>query len=452
MIKERNAANGKEIDLKEERKIAKEMYANLGLNQKGQWDGAVRSHLEKWRRIPAIIKSVVRKNPSITYHGIANEIDYWCSASTIQRWITSREGYKLYSERVIPLLSVAQKEKHLAFAKHLLNNWGRGSGKYLLIHFDEKWFWGLLMRNTAKSFEDIKQRVMKIYHKCHVSKTMGIAVVGFAFDDTLENGGTAIKMLFHRAQSAKVAQRKTKNKEGKVLREKDDVYFVDCSVTGSSEGTSKDPKFPLLSYFKYAVFPEIEKLTGPGGKFAGYTPIIQGDNAGPHTDAKYTKFVKEHCQSKGWFWEPQGPQMPHINVLDLAVFPAMSRQHCHLARSLHGTRVLKEDEIWNAAVQVWEDLPSSSVANAFVLAGRVAQKIIVSAGGNDFLSGVEGSLHSGVRTDFFNTDDGNRRRDGNHIPFESEEGNHCQTNPMELLNKIELPCEEKDGAKTCISI
>ena len=34
--------------------------------------------------------------------------------------------------------------------------------------------------------------------------------------------------------------------------------------------------------------------------------------------------------------KPQGPQMPHVNVLDLAVFPSMSKRHSHLARSLHG--------------------------------------------------------------------------------------------------------------------
>ena len=92
-----------------------------------------------------------------------------------------------------------QKEKYLVFAKYFLNNWGRGSEKYLLIYFDEKWYRGLLISNIAKSFEDIKQCIMKVYYKCHMLKTTGIAVMGFAFDDTLENRGTAIKMLFHRA-------------------------------------------------------------------------------------------------------------------------------------------------------------------------------------------------------------------------------------------------------------
>ena len=97
-------------------------------------------------------------------------------------------------------------------------------------------------------------------------------MAGMAFDDTLENGGVAMKMLFHRAQSAKVAQRLSKNKDGKVLRKKGDVYFVDCCVTGAHEVTPKDPKFPLLSYLKHTVFSEIEKLTKPGGRFFGSHP------------------------------------------------------------------------------------------------------------------------------------------------------------------------------------
>ena len=70
----------------------------------------------------------------------------------------------------------------------------------------------------------------------------------------------------------------------------------------------------------------------------------------------------------------------------------MSKRHCSIARSLHGVRVLREDEIWNAAVKVWEDLPSSKVANAFVLTGRIAKKIINSNGRNDFPSGIDGTL------------------------------------------------------------
>jgi len=182
------------MDLKETKKNAKADFHSVSATEKEKWEAAARAHLERHQRIPYIIRDVVRKNAPITYHGIANALGHWSSASTIQRWITSREGYKQYSDKVIPLLTQAQKEKHVVFAKHLLNNWSRGQGKYLLIHFDEKWFLGMLMWMTAKTFQGDEENVMKIYH---TSETMSIAAVGMAFEDSLENGGIGVKMLFH---------------------------------------------------------------------------------------------------------------------------------------------------------------------------------------------------------------------------------------------------------------
>ena len=79
-----------------------------------------------------------------------------------------------------------------------MNLWGKEKGKFLLIHYDEKWCWGMLLRSTAKSFDGVDKQTYKTYHKCHLSKTMGIAVVAMAFEDTLENGGDAIKLIFQR--------------------------------------------------------------------------------------------------------------------------------------------------------------------------------------------------------------------------------------------------------------
>jgi len=52
------------------------------------------------------------------------------------------------------------------------------------------------------------------YHKNHINKVMMTAFTAFAFEDTLENGGDAIKL-------------------------------VDCAVTGSKDGTAKDPQCSL---------------------------------------------------------------------------------------------------------------------------------------------------------------------------------------------------------------
>ena len=81
-----------------------------------------------------------------------------------------------YTERVIPLLTQEQKHKHLKFAKHYLNNWGLGAGKFILFHYDEKWFWGLLLRKTAKTFEEfeekMKKRAMHTKRYGHIIKTI----------------------------------------------------------------------------------------------------------------------------------------------------------------------------------------------------------------------------------------------------------------------------------------
>lgn len=183
-------------------------------------------------------------------------------------------------------------------------------------------------------------------------------------------------------------------------------------VTKIKENNDGDLSLTVqLLWFKEIVFPAIKKLVGKGGKYEGYRPIIQGDNAGPHRDERFMNYVKDFCERMGWYWEPQGPQMPHINVLDLAVFPQMSRNHCELVRRRGGMRVLKEDEIWDGAENVWRHMPSCDVARAFVLSYRIAKKIVSVKGDNSFLTGKKGGLHSNVRKDFKDTEKGIERRD-----------------------------------------
>jgi len=69
-------------------------------------------------------------------------------------------------------------------------------------------------------------------------------------------------------------------------------------------------------------------------------------------------------------------------------------------------------------VKLWNDLPSSKMANVFVLANRIARKIEETKGGNEFLAGKKGGVSSGIRRDFVATDFGNRRRDGAKLIFE----------------------------------
>ena len=47
----------------------------------------------------------------------------------------------------------------------------------------------MLLRETANKLYGINQEAVRAYHKSHISKTTGIAVVGVAFEDILDNCG-----------------------------------------------------------------------------------------------------------------------------------------------------------------------------------------------------------------------------------------------------------------------
>ena len=217
--------------------------------------------------------------------------------------------------------------------------------------------------------------------------------------------------------------------DGPILRNKGDIYFTDVAVTGSNEGTSDDPKFALLPLFKETIVPMVESLVGPGGQFAGYTPVLQGDQAGPHQDSRFNTELTKLIQPLGWLYEPQAPQMPHANNLDLAVFPAMSKRHSALTRECHSTKVLKKDEIFDAAVKVFNELPSSKIARGYVQCHRLMGKVIKENGGNSFVRKGQNGLSCGISDDFNDTSDGIKRKDGKTIAAPSADASMLLTRP-----------------------
>jgi hypothetical protein len=99
-----------------------------------------------------------------------------------------------------------------------------------------------------------------------------------------------------------------------------------------------------------------------------------------------------------------------MNVLDLSVFPCMSKRHIQKSRECGGCRVLPTDEIWQNAQDVWKELPNAKVASGYVHAYRIAAKVIQAEGDNKFL-GSGGSIHCGIGKDFKETENGIKRKD-----------------------------------------
>jgi len=246
-----------------------------------------------------------------------------------------------------------------------------------------------------------------LYHKNHIEKVTAVAVTAYAFSGNVENGRDGLKLGLYHVQASHIAkQRVCKSHrdddgklcyDGEIIREAGDAYLVNCNVTGSHHGTSDNPKFCLLDLFWDHIFPCVDALVRAGGEYPNYIPVFHGDNARPHQDS----------QTKGWHWEPQAPQMPHMNNLDLAVFPTMSKQHSALLRQNSNKMALAE-EIWEKCESVWKQLASSTIARGFVLAYRLAPKVIKHKGTNEFLCNTD--FHCNVQDDYYNTPKGIRKK------------------------------------------
>ena len=120
---------------------------------------------------------------------------------------------------------------------------------------------------------------------------------------------------------------------------------MDGTVTRSNEGTHDEPKFSLKTLSLKFDFPKIKKLLRDcASKYYGYIPIIQGDDTGLHNNGEFVSNCSKYSKRNGMHWEPHAPQMPYLNNLDLAVFPAMNRRHADLlGRVVSNTS--KNDEI-----------------------------------------------------------------------------------------------------------
>ena len=116
--KEKNSVEEKASLLKE--KFGK--YNNIYEDENAKWEFARRSHLILHKNIKHELIDFFRNNPKVSWESLAAGVDKWCSYSTIRQYMTTRAGYKLYDERVIPLLSKEHKGKHISFAKRFCNN------------------------------------------------------------------------------------------------------------------------------------------------------------------------------------------------------------------------------------------------------------------------------------------------------------------------------------------
>ena len=124
---------------------------------------------------------------------------------------------------------------------------------------------------------------------------------------------------------------------------------------------------------------------------------------GPHKEGGFHQWLTTAFITRGWKLELQAPQGPYTNVLDLQVFPAMSKKHSELLQIFNNTEA-DTDRIWKIAMEIWKGISSSMIARSFLLAYRIMRKLIETKGDTDWLK--NGAPHCHVRRDFYDTERG----------------------------------------------
>ena len=79
ILERQSEVQGETINYAEQNKCSSEDFEKLTKGEKDLWEAAARAQVLRLRQphIARILIDLMRKDPSITYPGLANQIDHW---------------------------------------------------------------------------------------------------------------------------------------------------------------------------------------------------------------------------------------------------------------------------------------------------------------------------------------------------------------------------------------
>ena len=395
----------------------------LSNEDKHKYEQLGQAKLAEQPYIRSRIVAIILNNRNVPWVDIATKLDDWCSEKVIRKYVQSFVDFLTYRESGVPAVTAFQKAQQVKHAQKVKAHWNlnpKPGQKFLFVHYDEKWFYGLVLRSRAKSCPSLGikrvERTAKNMH--HINQVMAVAAVGYCFTDDMANGGDGVLLGMYRCQKSQIAQKtqyhmmtlpngKWKADKSRPAKYKSgDPVMRDATCVAMPSGTPEHPKYDLMSVWLLGLLPLLDKLVGVGGDCEGAKVIIQGDGAGTHRNAAYQTAMAKQCTDRGWIWDTQAPHMPHANVLDLALFPMMSKRH-DKQRQQHGG-VLKEDTIWENVEKVWAGVTSRNIAKSFLVLDQVLTNVIAAKGE---VKGVIRHPPHGVTKQYTQTEFGYRRKE-----------------------------------------
>jgi hypothetical protein len=186
-------------------------------------------------------------------------------------------------------------------------------------------------------------------------------------------------------------------RDDNISRKKGEMYWVPMEITGSNEGTLKDPKFSLLDWFQKKEIPRLEAVAREVYALTGKKSIIryQMDGAGPHVGKELLKELDQEFNNRNWILKFQPSQSPLTNVKDFCIFPAMSKAVTAEQGLNFGSHVLGSEQLWEVVTSTWDKFPVSTIAQAYAGHHQIVNAIYSCEGGDEFAR--VGGIHCNVR-------------------------------------------------------
>ena len=245
-----------------------------------------------------------------------------CSRQVVANHFLTSKDFRYTTPKLTPSVNKATKEKRYHWSKWWLIFWHSAKAiqkevQVINAQMDEKWFYGYVSRMFQKLIPTygITPDGVHLHNGNHIAKLMFIVVTAFApFDNDFSKGGTSYKVCCDRVATMAVAKQTSykwyfaegasrytrPQEEWNVSRRKGDQYLKSLNITGSKEGSEKNPKFSLLKWWKEShekvLLDLCKKIEHETGKRVVLT--YQWDNASPHTDGKLISYLDREIFSK----------------------------------------------------------------------------------------------------------------------------------------------------------
>ncbi|OEU14225.1 hypothetical protein FRACYDRAFT_240759 [Fragilariopsis cylindrus CCMP1102] len=397
----------------------------LSMEEKVPYGHAAVSLQQKVANAPDDIGKYLRQtNGSISWNMLSEKVrgdgvSIACK-DTFRSYVMSLPQSVYQSTKILPMLTSQTKTKRLYWARGFNILWYgaklvAATVQVVLVQSDEKWFYSLVVRQFLKCipFFGCHPVAHGVHHKNHIGKILVFVMTAFMpTGNDFEMGGQSFKLLCTRAgamvEAVRDSYRRVYKDDGSyhypqiaenLLQSAGDPYFKSMEITGSNEGTDKDPKFSLLKLFKEEGLPAMDvlaqQLTTRTGK--RIVMVKQWDNATPHMCKNLKKWMKKEFNNRGWELRNQPPNSPITNTKDSAMFPSMAKMLTAYQGLHNGSHYLQGEELWKGIQHVYNKYPLDTLSRAYMHHAQIANAIVECEGGDEFATASR-SLHCGVRS------------------------------------------------------